>query len=144
MKLPAIMVYSDHATGNPPDPADERYRRCPECGMEFLTNHLLRKFCGIPCHDRYHARRKRQAKTSALLHQKPIDPIQINRMLLQALCGKKAAREFSMQELVSLGFDFRAIEHRVIIYNHPNSFYLEIGDFRLYCRRAGWVNIVRS
>jgi hypothetical protein len=126
------------------DPAHERYRKCPECGLEFHTDHLLRRFCGVKCHDRFHARRKRQAKASITSQVNPDNPILRNRMLLQALCGDEAECELSMQELLSLGFDFRTIEHRVAIDNHPNSFYLEIGDFRLYCRRAGWVNIVRS
>jgi len=41
---------------------------------------------------------------------KPIDPIQINRILVQALCGEEAAWELCMKVLFSLSFDFRGFE----------------------------------
>ena len=44
------------------DPTSERYRKCPNCHKEFITNHLSRIYCTDYCADDYHNRKKRLLK----------------------------------------------------------------------------------
>ncbi|MFM9027178.1 MAG: hypothetical protein ACKOQ6_04205 [Bacteroidota bacterium] len=57
----------------PLDPEDERYRKCPYCGYEFMTAHRARKFCSQHCHDHFHVNKRMQASHNQHINE-PVLP----------------------------------------------------------------------
>ena len=44
------------------DPTSDRYRECPNDGVEFMAAHRTEKFCCPQCADEFHNEKKRLAK----------------------------------------------------------------------------------
>ena len=127
---------------NPLDPNSEYYRRCRNCGTEFMSDHLSREFCdnNNKCHDAFHRRNKKYAKLCEPVEYPPIPPQKSVSPELMVGLNKNLdiLRKYPIgwtnywikaEELENQNFDFNAYTTRFLSNNASNSFFLEFGPY---------------
>jgi ribosomal protein S27AE len=130
------------------DPKSDRYRVCPNCGIEFMTDHLSRIFCGDGCADEFHNRKKRDAQLNGMeaetnppvsaIHStnNPGSDLVNNMKILDALpIDKEEGNVFHVEQLDQLGLNLNYFSGRGELYNiNPElgCHFLQVGYYRLY------------
>lgn len=137
------------------DPNSDRYRRCPNDGVEFMAVHRSEKFCCPQCADEFHNELKRkEAQEKKLLEEvKSIidDPTKVQTQVQSETLVDKAKQNvkildtltldpvkgsvFNIDWLYSLGIDLSACNGRGVLHNidsSHNCHFLQIGNYRLY------------
>ena len=136
----------------------DRFRKCPNDGFEFMTNHRARIFCSDLCADEYHNLKKKNAEEYELmqevenaleapiqeLEQKPIsqeillttdEKIKQNLRILDTLeIDFEDGSHFNIDLLIDNGFDFYAFDGKGQLYNtgSQNCYFLQIRNYRIY------------
>jgi ribosomal protein S27AE len=130
------------------DPESDRFRVCPNCGSEFMTEHRSREFCNDKCTDEFHNRKKRdahlhgmEADESSLVSvvdppKNPSAGLVNNIKILDALpIDKEEGSVFHVEQLDQLGLNLNYFSGRGELYNiNPElgCHFLQVGYYRLY------------
>ncbi len=135
------------------DPSSDRYRKCPNDGVEFMAVHRSEKFCCDKCADEFHNRKKKDAENKILeeaksIIAKPITPeqqvqsettldkVQQNVKIINTLTlDPDKGTVFNIDWLYSLGIEFTAFNGKGILYNIDKSYnchFIQIGNYRLF------------
>lgn len=135
------------------DPDSDRYRICPNCGIEFMTDHLSRIFCGDGCADEYHNRKKRDAQLNGMeaetnspvsvVHppNNPSSGLVNNIKILDAL--PIDTEEGSVYHVEQFGLNLNCYSGRGQLYNiNPElgCHFVQMGYYQLY--RVGFSDIL--
>lgn len=134
----------------------DRFRICPNDGVEFMTNHRSRIFCSDQCADEYHNLKKKNdselmqevenASKAPIpeLEQKPIsqnvilsndEKIKQNLRILDSLeLDFEDGSHFNINLLIENGFDFYAFDGKGQLYNTGSQkcYFLQIRNYRIY------------
>jgi hypothetical protein len=128
------------------DRESDRYRVCPNDGVEFMANDRREKHCCPECADEFHNEKKRLAKleneqslieTEKVLNEiiQQIDKDEKNLQILDQLELQVNGSRFNMDYLYSIGFDFFSFNARGELYNIDpllNCHFIQIGSYRLF------------
>jgi len=128
------------------DKEDDRYRVCPNDGVEFMANDRREVHCCPECADEYSNEKKRLAKleqqqslieTEIVLNDsiQQIDNEEKNLQILDQLDVKDNGSKFNMDFLHSLGFDFFSFNGKGALFNidpQLNCHFIQIGAYRLF------------
>jgi hypothetical protein len=128
------------------DRESDRYRVCPNDGVEFMANDRREKHCCPECADEFHNEKKRLAKleneqslieTEKVLNEiiQQIDKDEKNLQILDQLELQVNGSRFNMDYLYSIGFDFFSFNSRGELYNIDpilNCHFIQIGSYRLF------------
>lgn len=137
------------------NPIEERYRECPECDTIFYADHLSTKWCSNKCHDTYHNRLKRIAKSSkefkveseetiiptpiplsvALPQNESVliaDEREKNIEILSTLDLHAKGTEYEIAYLVQLGYDTDVYDVRYPIPIDATKYFTQIANFMLF------------
>lgn len=149
------------------DSTSNRYRICPNDGVEFMASHRSRLFCCDKCTDEFHNKRKRDELTNcdsaSIISAEPINDtsekniqdknraseigefakVEENVKILNTLELKGEESVFSMDWLDSIGLNFDAFNGRQKLYNineRLDCYGLIMGPYRLY--RIGFSDVL--
>ena len=128
------------------DRESDRYRVCPNDGVEFMANDRTEKYCCPECADEFHNEKKRLAKleeqqslieTEEVLNEiiEQINNEEKNLKILDQFHLKANGSKFNMDYLSSIGFDFFSFNARGELFNidpQLNCHFIQIGSYRLY------------
>ena len=128
------------------DRESDRYRVCPNDGVEFMANDRTEKHCCPECADEFHNEKKRLAKleeqqslieTEEVLNEiiEQINNEEKNLQILDQFHLKANGSKFNMDYLSSIGFDFFSYNTRGELYNIDpilNCHFIQIGSYRLF------------
>ena len=135
------------------DPNSDRFRQCPNDGVEFMAAHRTEKFCCPQCADEFHNEKKRDAENKLLEEAKaiiatpavtqtqsqsevPLDKARQNIKIIDTLTIDPAKGSvFNIDWLYSKGIDFSAYNGRGVLYNinsSHNCHFIQIGNYRLF------------
>lgn len=135
------------------DPKSDRYRQCPNDGVEFMAEHRSEKFCCDKCADEFHNQKKRNAENKLIEEAKaiiaspkalepqaeydlPLDKVKQNVKIIDDLTlDPTKGSVFNIDWLYSIGIDFNAYNGRGILYNidsSHNCHFIQIGNYRLF------------
>ena len=128
------------------DRESDRYRVCPNDGVEFMANDRREKHCCPECADEFHNEKKRLAKleeqqslieTEEVLNEiiEQINNEEKNLKILDQFHLKANGSKFNMDYLSSIGFDFFSYNTRGELYNIDpilNCHFIQIGSYRLF------------
>lgn len=156
------------------DRKSDRFRICPQCGLEHMVIHRGRDFCSDKCCDDYNngiKRLQRHAQItepeieeiSALEEQiecessgqeLTLTPTELSTdiegnlaILGELTLDTKKGSHFYLQDLLEKGFNFPAYSDRVKLHNidpEHQSHYLMFGKYRIYSIDNGKVLIVKE
>jgi hypothetical protein len=128
------------------DRESDRYRVCPNDGVEFMANDRTEKHCCPECADEFHNEKKRLAKleqqqslieTETILSDiiEQINHEEKNLQILDQFHLKANGSRFNMDYLSSIGFDFFSYNGKGELFNidpQLNCHFIQIGSYRLY------------
>lgn len=137
------------------DPNSDRYRKCPNDGVEFMAEHRSEKFCCAKCADEFHNDlKKKEAEEKKLVEEAkaiianpilpqpqvqteaPMDKAKQNVKIIDTLTIDPARGSvFNIDWLYSLGIDLAAYNGRGMLHNidsSHNCHFLQIGNYRLF------------
>lgn len=145
------------------DKTSDRYRICPNDGVEFMANDRREKFCNPRCADEYHNLKKKELTKTNIASQidvtsqidttetqeveLPINLLTQNINLLESLSidNLKGTR-FSIDWLFSLGLDFSYFNGKGKLHNidtNQNCHFLQMGNFRLFRTEFSQILIIK-
>jgi len=134
------------------DPTSDRFRICPNCKIQFMTNHLSRDFCNDKCADDYYNKHRRLTKQATVIveenkmmkpHQEVLatssspptnNDLEKNIQILDQLkINPEKGSFFSQEELNSLGFNFFANSGTgKVPDNDPACHYVSFAQYRIF------------
>ena len=152
-----MMYHSQHLKKSAPnsyfmmDEESDRFRKCKNCGKEFMTPHRGRVYCNDFCSDEFNNRDKRWKREEAsfvhdTMEEKAIESSELilepdeeilknNLSILESLHITEKERCVNMDSLDSYGFKFGHFSGQGKLFNIDPSkecCFLQIGNFRLY------------
>lgn len=134
------------------DRNSDRYRKCPNDGVEFMAIHRTSIFCNDKCADEFHNQKKKGSEnklleearaiiamptvlTSKIVMELPLDKAEQNVNIINTLIiDSEKGTVFNIDYLYSIGVDLSAYNGRGVLYNIDDSFnchFLQIGNYRL-------------
>lgn len=128
------------------DRESDRYRVCPNDGVEFMAKHRSEKHCCPECADEFNYIKKKNAKEELIKNKKELEKIKghttiqlvtdsTNITILDELSIRESGSLFYLEYLQSLGVDFEKYNGRGELYNIDldlNCHFLQMGPYRLY------------
>ena len=133
------------------DQESDRFRKCKNCGKEFMTPHRSRVYCNEFCSDEYNNREKRWKKEEAsfMTHRikgKAVENSELmsgideeilknNVSILDSLFITQKDKYLNMELLDSLGFKFSHFSGQGKLFNIDPSnecSFLQFGSYRMY------------
>jgi ribosomal protein S27AE len=151
------------------DKNSDRYRVCPNDGVEFMASHRTRIYCSDQCADEHHNLKKKAEveydmmteiknalsasapekilQSSQPINELPIDKVEANIKIIESLhLDPINGSDFNMDWLASLGYDFSVFSGRGILYNIDpilNCHFMQIGSYRLFRGEYSRILIVK-
>ena len=133
------------------DEESDRFRKCKNCGKQFMTPHRGRVYCNDFCSDEFNNREKRWKREEASFNSNKIEEtakvnyeliiesdeeiLKNNLSILESLNITEKERYVNMESLDSYGFKFEHYSGKSKLHNIDPSkecHFLQIGNFRLY------------
>jgi hypothetical protein len=126
------------------DRNSDRYRICPNDGVEFMANDRREIYCSEECCNEFHNLKRRNKITSStnksvefisLKHPFLINQKDININILSQLTCENTQVVIGIEELIQMGYNlntFESIEDHQPVIEERNSRFLKIGKFNIY------------
>jgi hypothetical protein len=128
------------------DRESDRYRVCPNDGVEFMANHRSEKHCCPECADEFDYIKKKNAKEELVKSKNELEKVKQNKTIpvvinptnitiLDELTIQESGSLFYLEYLQFLGVDFEKYNGRGELYNIDpdlNCHFLQMGPYRLY------------
>ncbi len=126
------------------DRNSDRYRICPNDGVEFMANDRREIYCSEDCCNEFHNLKKRKKTTAStnkpvefksLKHPFLITQKDININILSQLTCENTQVEIGIDELIRKGYDLRiyeSMEYLQPVIEERKSRFLRIGKFNIY------------
>jgi hypothetical protein len=126
------------------DRNSDRYRICPNDGVEFMANDRREIYCSEECCNEFHNLKKRNKKNSSnnrtvefpsTKHPFLINQKDININILSQLTFENTQVVIGIEELIQMGYDFNtyeSIEELQPVIEECKSRFLKIGKFNIY------------
>ena len=151
------------------DKNSDRYRVCPNDGVEFMAVHRSSIFCSDQCADEHHNLKKKEeaekkilsdientlnapvpehkSKVVEVINDLPIDKMKVNIKIIETLYPDPIkGSDFNMDWMASLGYDFGIFSGKGELYNidlSKNCHFMQIGSYRLFRVEYSRVLIVK-
>jgi hypothetical protein len=126
------------------DRNSDRYRICPNDGVEFMANDRREIYCSEECCNEFHNLKRRNKITSSTnksveftsaKHPFLINQKDININILSQLTIESKQVVITIEELIQMGYDlniYESMEEIQPVIEERNSRFLKIGKFNIY------------